>query len=121
MFTISIDSSGELLHRRGGREEQGAAPMRETLAAAMLAHAGYTGDEPLIDAMCGSGTLALEAAQIAAGMLPGARRSFALESFAGVSPEALAAEKARLQTALARERRGAGRDTVRHERGVSSS
>lgn len=104
-FTISIDSSGELLHRRGGREEQGAAPMRETLAAAMLAHAGYTGDEPLIDAMCGSGTLALEAAQIADGSLPGARRSFALESFAGVNAESLASEKARLQTALTRDGR----------------
>jgi putative N6-adenine-specific DNA methylase len=104
VFTISIDSSGELLHRRGGREEQGAAPMRETLAAALLAHAGYTGDEPLIDAMCGSGTLALEAAQIAGGLLPGGRRGFAIESFAGVKGDALVAEKARLQAALLRAR-----------------
>jgi putative N6-adenine-specific DNA methylase len=105
VFTVSIDSSGALLHKRGGREEQGAAPMRETLAAAMLAYAGYTGDEPLIDAMCGSGTLALEAAKQAGGFLPGGRRGFALEGFAGVTAEALAEEKARLQAALRREQR----------------
>jgi putative N6-adenine-specific DNA methylase len=103
VFTVSIDSSGELLHRRGGREEQGAAPMRETLACAVLAHAGYRGEEPLIDAMCGSGTLAIEAAQIAAGRLPGERRAFALERFAGVSKDVLDAEKVRLTAALARE------------------
>ena len=103
VFTVSIDSSGELLHRRGGREEQGAAPMRETLAAAVLAHAGYRGEEPLIDAMCGSGTIAVEAAQIAAGRLPGERRAFALERFAGVNAEALSAERARLSAARARD------------------
>lgn len=105
VFTISLDSSGELLHRRGGRLEQGAAPLRETLAAAVLAFAGYTGDEPLIDAMCGSGTLALEAAQLARGSLPGARRAFALEAFPGADASALEAEKARLTAALRRDAR----------------
>ena len=55
--TISIDSSGELLHRRGYRQATGKAPMRETLAAAMLVAAGWDGSGPLVDPLCGSGTI----------------------------------------------------------------
>jgi putative N6-adenine-specific DNA methylase len=64
-------NEGRLLYQRGYREELGKAPMRETLAAGMLRLAGYTGDEPLWDPMCGSGTLLIEAAMIATCMLPG--------------------------------------------------
>lgn len=101
-MVISIDSSGLLLHRRGGRPEAGAAPMRETLAAALLLAAGYTGEELLVDAMCGAGTLALEAAQLSTGKLPGVQRAFAIERFAGLPADALQAEKQRLVLAAAR-------------------
>lgn len=73
---ISVDSSGKLLHFRGYRQAAVAAPLRENLAAAMLLKLGYDGSQPLIDAMCGSGTLAIEAAQISAGMAPGRSRHF---------------------------------------------
>lgn len=78
---ISVDSSGELLHLRGYRQEIGRAPLRETLAAGVLRLGGYTGDGPLWDVMCGSGTLLIEAAWIALGKAPGALRHFAFESW----------------------------------------
>jgi putative N6-adenine-specific DNA methylase len=78
-FTASVDASGELLHRRGWRLEAGAAPLRETLAAGILALCGYDPARPLVDPMCGSGTFAIEAAALAAGVLPGAGRGFAFE------------------------------------------
>lgn len=62
---------GRELYQRGYREEIGRAPMRETLAAGVLRLAGYRGDEPLWDPMCGSGTLLIEAALIACGIPPG--------------------------------------------------
>src|SRR5438270_6773550 len=77
--TVSADTSGALLHRRGYRLAQSRAPLRETLAAAMLLAAGYSGNEPLVDPLCGSGTIALEAALIARRRAPGIARSFALE------------------------------------------
>lgn len=70
-MTLSLDSSGELLHRRGWRTESVAAPVRETLAAAILLHAGFKPGMNLVDGMCGSGTLAIEAALISAGIWPG--------------------------------------------------
>ncbi|MCF6179104.1 MAG: THUMP domain-containing protein, partial [Geopsychrobacter sp.] len=73
---VSIDSSGELLHRRGYRKAMVAAPLRENLAAAILLKLGYDGSRPLIDAMTGSGTFAIEAALIAAGVAPGRNRIF---------------------------------------------
>src|SRR5690606_23411866 len=60
--TISADASGDLLHRRGYRLAVGRAPLRETLAAAMLAGAEWAPSTPLLDPMCGSGTIAIEAA-----------------------------------------------------------
>ena len=73
---ISADSSGELLHRRGYRKEIAKAPLRETLAAAMVLASGWRRDEPLLDPMCGSGTIPIEAAMIARGIAPGLQRRF---------------------------------------------
>lgn len=78
-FTISADMSGALLHRRGYRLETARAPMRETLAAAMLLASGWPGDVPLADPFCGSGTLPIEAALLARRMAPGLAREFAFE------------------------------------------
>ena len=74
---ISIDSSGELLHRRGYRLQTAKAPLRETLAAGILALLGWNGETPLVDPMCGSGTFLTEAALIAAHRPPGEGRQFA--------------------------------------------
>jgi putative N6-adenine-specific DNA methylase len=74
---VSIDSSGELLHRRGYRQANVAAPLRENLAAGCLLALGYDGTLPLVDAMTGSGTFAIEAAAIALNLAPGRSRSFA--------------------------------------------
>jgi putative N6-adenine-specific DNA methylase len=73
---ISADSSGELLHRRGYRKEIAKAPLRETLAAAMVLASGWRSGEPLLDPMCGSGTIPIEAAMIARGIAPGFQRKF---------------------------------------------
>lgn len=78
--TLSLDSSGESLHKRGYRVEQTEAPINEVLAAGILMLAGYDGTRPLVDPMCGSGTFLIEAAMIAANINPGVyRRSFAFE------------------------------------------
>ncbi len=82
LCTISLDSSGEPLHRRGHKQFIGKAPMRENMAALFLRQCGFDGTGPLVDPMCGSGTFVIEAAEIAAGLLPGRTRSFALESLA---------------------------------------
>ena len=75
--SVSADSSGELLHRRGYRQALAKAPLRETLAAAMLVGAGWKGDVPLADPMCGSGTIPIEAARLARRVAPGRERRFA--------------------------------------------
>jgi putative N6-adenine-specific DNA methylase len=77
--TVSADTSGALLHRRGYRIAIGAAPLRETLAAAMLIAAEYDPAQPLLDPLCGSGTIPIEAALIARRRAPGLLRSFAFE------------------------------------------
>ena len=81
--SIYIDTSGEPLFKRGWREDKGDAPLKETLAAAMLAAAGWDGsqgaDLPLYDPCCGSGTIAIEAAQMALGMPAGGQRRFGFE------------------------------------------
>lgn len=74
--TVSLDSSGALLHRRGYRLETAKAPLRETLAAALLLAGGWDPDTPLVDPMCGSGTIAIEAALLARRIAPGAGRGF---------------------------------------------
>ena len=73
---ISADSSGQLLHRRGYRQEVAKAPLRETLAAAMVLASGWRAGDPLLDPMCGSGTIPIEAAMIARRIAPGLRREF---------------------------------------------
>jgi len=75
--TISADSSGALLHQRGYRLATAKAPLRETLAAAMLLGAGWDGTAPLLDPMCGSGTIPIEAALLARRIPPGRHRDFA--------------------------------------------
>ncbi|SFK87611.1 putative N6-adenine-specific DNA methylase [Loktanella salsilacus] len=80
--TMSVDTSGESLHKRGHKEAVGKAPMRETLASLFLAHCGYTGTEPVVDPMCGSGTFVIEAAEIARGLMPGRSRDFAFMQLA---------------------------------------
>ncbi len=80
--TLYIDTSGEALFKRGWRQDKGEAPLKETLAAAMLAAAGWTGqaeDGPLLDPCCGAGTIVIEAAQIACGIAAGGQRRFAFE------------------------------------------
>ena len=81
--TVYIDTSGEPLFKRGWREDKGDAPLKETLAAAMIAASGWDphGDAPvpLYDPCCGSGTIAIEAAQMACRIAPGQRRRFAFE------------------------------------------
>jgi putative N6-adenine-specific DNA methylase len=80
--TLSLDTSGELLHKRGHKEAVSKAPMRETLAALFLRACGYGGQEPVLDPMCGSGTFVIEAAEIAAGLRPGRSRRYAFERLA---------------------------------------
>lgn len=77
VFTVSVDSSGALLHQRGYRRAIAKAPLRETLAAAMLIGSDWSGQRPLLDPMCGSGTIPIEAALLARGIAPGLHRSFA--------------------------------------------
>lgn len=77
LFTLSLDSSGDLLHRRGYRKETAKAPLRETLAAGLLMAAGWDPAQPLIDPFCGSGTIPIEAALMSAGLAPGRSRKFA--------------------------------------------
>jgi putative N6-adenine-specific DNA methylase len=81
--TISLDSSGALLHRRGYRLETAKAPLRETLAAALLLASGWHPGEPLVDPFCGSGTIPIEAALLARRLPPGLHRSFAFRHWAG--------------------------------------
>ena len=80
---VSADTSGPLLHRRGYRVETGKAPLRETLAAGLLLAAGWDGTLPLVDPMCGSGTIPIEAALIARRIAPGLGRRFAFERWPG--------------------------------------
>ena len=76
-FTLSLDSSGEPLYKRGLKTGPARAPIRETLAAATLMAAGYDPRRPLVDPLCGSGTFSLEAAMMAKKMAPGLKRAFA--------------------------------------------
>jgi putative N6-adenine-specific DNA methylase len=78
---VSVDSSGALLHRRGYRQATGKAPLRETLAAAMVIGSGWDARSPLVDPMCGSGSIAIEAALIARRIAPGISRSFSFQDW----------------------------------------
>ena len=100
--TLYVDSSGESLFKRGWREDKGDAPLKETLAAAMLAAAGWRGTAEaggaLHDPCCGSGTIAIEAAQIACGIAPGLKRRFAFERLLPFASDAMRAELQRLRS-----------------------
>jgi putative N6-adenine-specific DNA methylase len=84
--TVSADSSGALLHRRGYRRATAKAPLRETIAAAMLAASEWDNTSPLVDPLCGSGTILIEGALQARQIAPGARRHFAMERWPTVAP-----------------------------------
>ncbi len=77
--TLYLDTSGEPLFKRGWRGEPGEAPLRENLAAGIVMLSGWQPGEPLVDPMCGAGTLLVEAAAMARGRAPGAKRSFGFE------------------------------------------
>lgn len=96
--TISIDTSGEGLHKRGHKEAVNRAPMRETLAALFLRQAEYDGSVPVLDPMCGSGTFVIEAAEIAVGLAPGRTRAFAFEHLRSFDAKAWAKMREELAT-----------------------
>lgn len=110
--TVSIDSSGELLHRRGYRLAIAKAPLRETLAAAMLLESGWDAATPLLDPFCGSGVIPIEAALLALGLPPGRHRRFAFmdwphfdqERWRVVQDEALSPSARELPPILASDR-----------------
>jgi putative N6-adenine-specific DNA methylase len=95
--TLYLDTSGEPLFKRGWRTGQGEAPLRENLAAGIVMLTGWTPEEALLDPMCGGGTLLVEAAAMARGRAPGAKRGFGFEK--------LAAFDARAWDVVKRERR----------------
>ncbi len=86
LCTISIDSSGALLHRRGYRLATAKAPLRETLAAGMLIASGWDRASPLLDPFCGSGTVPIEAALMAGGVPPGLSRRFSFMDWPNFDP-----------------------------------
>jgi putative N6-adenine-specific DNA methylase len=91
--SLALDSSGEALSHRGYRPRGGPAPLSESLAAGVLLLAGYTGNQPLLDPMAGTGTIAIEAALIATRTAPGLARSFACERWSDHRPALLAAAR----------------------------
>src|SRR5207247_2078948 len=98
-WTLSVDSSGELLHRRGWRQESAHAPLRETLAAALLMLCEWDPATPLVDPMCGAGTVPLEACALAMRVAPGLARGFAFERWPAHDPARLAAARAQAEAA----------------------
>lgn len=88
LCTLSLDTSGDSLHKRGHKEAVAKAPMRETLASLFLRQCGYSGKETVVDPMCGSGTFVIEAAEIAAGLNPGRTRHFSFEHLVGFDADA---------------------------------
>lgn len=93
-LTVSLNTSGAPLHKRGYRDLLGAAPLRETLAACMVLLSGWKGEKPLIDPFCGSGTIPIEAALIAMNIPAGFNRNFACENYSFL-PSVMAEEKER--------------------------
>jgi putative N6-adenine-specific DNA methylase len=99
MVTLSLDTTGESLHKRGHKSAVAKAPMRENMAAMFLRQLGFDGSQPVYDPMCGSGTFVIEAAEIAAGLLPGRSRSFAFQQLANFDVEAFDALRSTEATA----------------------
>jgi putative N6-adenine-specific DNA methylase len=98
--TLYLDLSGEPLFKRGWRADKGEAPLKENLAAGLLRLAGWTPEVPLLDPFCGSGTIAIEAALMAAGRAPGLDRRFAFERLAGFDAAAWGELKAQAAAAI---------------------
>ncbi|OGA73701.1 MAG: DNA methylase [Betaproteobacteria bacterium RIFCSPLOWO2_12_FULL_65_14] len=92
--TVYLDTSGEPLFKRGWRHGVADAPLRENLAAGIIQLTGWTPEDPLLDPMCGGGTLLVEAAAMARGRAPGAKRAFGFEKLAAFQPAAWAAVRA---------------------------
>ena len=84
---VCLDTSGESLHKRGYRLKMGKAPIKETLAAALILLSKWRDDAPFIDPMCGAGTFPIEAAMIAANIAPGMERSFTAEEWLNLIPK----------------------------------
>ncbi len=100
--TLSVDTSGESLHKRGWRRAQGRAPLAETLAAAVILMSGWNKKSPLIDPFCGTGTLLVEGGMIAANLAPGlTRKRFGFETWADHNEKAWQRARAEAQAAMA--------------------
>ncbi|MDP6194004.1 MAG: class I SAM-dependent RNA methyltransferase [Prochlorococcaceae cyanobacterium ETNP18_MAG_1] len=106
---LSLDGSAGSLHRRGYRAAMGIAPLKENLAAGLIRLSGWDGGVPLVDPLCGSGTLLIEAASQALGLAPGLNRSFLLEGWADFKPNLWQEEQ---QRASSRERRNEQLPTI---------
>jgi putative N6-adenine-specific DNA methylase len=91
--TLSLDTSGAPLHRRGHKQAVAKAPLRETMAALFLQEMGFDGTQAVLDPLCGSGTIPIEAAEIALGLLPGRSRRFGFEHLRSFDAAAIAALK----------------------------
>lgn len=110
LVTLSLDTTGASLHKRGFKEAVAKAPMRETMAAMFLREMGFDGSQPVLDPMCGSGTFVIEAAEIALGLAPGRGRDFAFQQLASFNPGAFAAMRADAAPRPPTDRRFFGRD-----------
>ncbi|SES68638.1 THUMP domain-containing class I SAM-dependent RNA methyltransferase [Paracoccus homiensis] len=110
LVTISLDTTGPSLHKRGHKEAVAKAPMRETMAAMFLREMGYDGSQTVLDPMCGSGTFVIEAAEIASGMAPGRSRDFAFQDLASFDAARWDAMRAAVQPRKVAAGRFFGRD-----------
>ncbi|HUQ80321.1 MAG TPA: THUMP domain-containing protein, partial [Gemmatimonadaceae bacterium] len=123
--TVSVDTSGALLHLRGYRQAIGKAPIRETLAAGALLAAGWHGDSALLDPMCGSGTIPIEAALIARRIAPGQARRFAFEAWPDFDATLWASTKEKARAAVLESSpvrlRGSDRDAGAIESAVANA
>jgi putative N6-adenine-specific DNA methylase len=100
IFTVCIDSSGESLHKRGYRANATGAPIKETLAAAMVKLSDWTPERTLIDPFCGSGTIAIEAALMAHNVAPGLNRKFAFQKWGWMNQEKIKEAFAEAESAI---------------------
>ncbi|MEO5679514.1 MAG: hypothetical protein ABIS47_07595, partial [Acidimicrobiales bacterium] len=99
--TISADAGGDPLHRRGWRLATAKAPIRPTVVAAALRTIGWAGTTPLVDPFCGAGTIAIEAASLAAGLAPGRLRPFAFQAWPAFAPGTWASVQGEVRAAAA--------------------
>lgn len=100
MAVLTLDTSGAGLHKRGYRAEAGAAPIKETLAAALVMLSVWHKERLLLDPMCGSGTILIEAALMARNIAPGLKRTFAAESWPAIPASAWTEARQQAQTAV---------------------